>query len=158
MIDLQRKIDIIAKLGGDTKLNRLSVKFYVFSILALIFFLRCASFISYYDPTTYKNLTELKPEVIFLYETFTTDSIDLEKIAQVRLRLAQVYEYEKGKGLCNKDTYEQIEIIQSMFERYVKDRLEKGKWTKEHFENVKTNMGEAFDIAIQTERLKNKNE
>lgn len=107
---------------------------------------------------TYKNLTELKPEVVFLYETFTTDSINLERIAYVRLRLAQVYEYEKGKGSKNKETYEQIEIIQNMFERHVKDRLEKGKWTKEHFENVKTNIEEAFDIAIQTERLKNKNE
>jgi len=45
-----------------------------------------------------------------------------------------------------------------MFKRHVKDRLEKGKWTIEHFENVKTNIADAFDIAIQTERLKNKNE
>ena len=158
MIDLQRKIDIIAKLGGDTKLNRFSVKFCVLSTLVLIFSVHCTSFISYYDPTTYKNLTEVKPEVVFLYETFTTDSVNPEKIVQVRLRLAQVYEYEKGKGLKNKETYEQIEIIQSMFERHVKDRLDKGKWTQEHYENVKTNMEEAFDIAIQTERLKNKNE
>ncbi len=127
-------------------------------LMILLLFVRCMSFISYYDPTTYKNLTELKPEVIFLYETFTTDSVDLERIAQIRLRLAQVYEYEKGKGLKNKETYEQIEIIQNMFERHVEDRLKKGKWTKEHFRNLKINIEEAFDITIQTERLKNKNE
>lgn len=127
-------------------------------LLTFVFLTRCTSFVSYYDPTTYRNLTELKPAVAFLYETFISDSIDLAKIAEIRLRLAQAYEYEKGKGAKNQETYEQIEIIQTMFERHVKDRLEHGKWSTEHMENTKTNIQEAFDIAIQTERLKNKNE
>lgn len=127
-------------------------------LIALCFLAQCASLISYYDPTTYKNLTELKPEVAFLYETFTSDSIDMEKIDAIRLRLAQVYEYEKGKGPKNIETYEQIKIIQDMFERHVKERLEHGTWSNEHMENKKTIIQEAFDIAIQTERLKNKNE
>jgi hypothetical protein len=129
-----------------------------FFLSLLVFFTQCTPFISYYDPTTYKNLTDLKPEVVFLYQGFVDSSIDLEKIGEIRLRLAQVYEYEKGKGLKNKETYEQLEIIQNMFERHVKNRLEEGKWTKDHLENVKTNIEEAFDIAIQTEILKNKNE
>ena len=127
-------------------------------LLILLLFTRCASLISYYDPTTYKNLTDLKPEVVFLYETFTADSVDTEGIAEIRLRFAKIYEYEKGKGEKNKETYEQVEDIQNMFERHVNDRLERGPWVKDHFENVKINMEEAFDIAIQTERLKNKNE
>ena len=131
----------------------------IYVILIILFlYVRCVSLISYYDPTTYENLTEIKPEVVFLYETFTEDSVDLARINDIRLRLAQVYEYERGKGLKNKDTYEQVEIIQNMFERHVRDRLEQGKWSEEHMENVKENIEEAFDIAIQTERLKNRNE
>ncbi len=131
----------------------------IFSLLVTLFLsVRCLSFVSYYDPTTYLSLTELKPEVAFLYGTFATDSVDLKEISEIRLRLAQVYEYEKGKGLRNKETYEQIEIIQNMFERHVKDRLEEGRWSEEHLMNTKINIQEAFDIAIQTERLKNKNE
>ena len=127
-------------------------------LIVLLVFTRCASFITYYDPITYTNLIELKPEVVFLYETFTTDSADTEKIAEIRLRFAQIREYERWKGEKNKETYEQVETIQDMFERHVNDRLEKGPWVRDHFENKKTNIEEAFDGAIQTERLKNKNE
>ena len=67
---------------------------------------------TYYDPTTYKNLTDLKPEVIALYDTFDTDSIDMFKIAAIRLKLAQIYEYENGKGTKNAETTRQIKIIQ----------------------------------------------
>jgi len=54
--------------------------------------------ITYYDPMTYKNLTDLKPEVTVLYETFASDSLNITKIANIRLKLAQIYEYERGKG------------------------------------------------------------
>ena len=121
----------------------------------------CASFLgfpSYYDATTYKGLTDLKAETLFLYETFATDPVEEAKIMQVRLKLAQVYEYEKGKGANNKETREQVEIIQQMFGRHVSDRMNKGKWSAVHLANQKTNLAEAFDIAIATERLKNKNE
>jgi hypothetical protein len=139
-----------------------------FSSLAISFLLclalaqsSCASFLgfpSYYDATTYKSLTDLKAETLFLYETFATDSVEEAKIMQVRLKLAQAYEYEKGKGANNKETREQVEIIQQMFGRHVSDRMNKGKWTSVHLANQKTNLAEAFDIAIATERLKNKNE
>ena len=29
--------------------------------------------ITYFDSTTYRNLTEVKPQVVFLYQTFTED-------------------------------------------------------------------------------------
>ena len=69
-----------------------------------------------------------------------------------------MYEYEKGKGGKNKETYEQIRIIQNMFERHVNDRLNSGTWSKINLDNLKKNIVDAFDIAIKTERLKNKNE
>ena len=121
----------------------------------------CASFLgfpTYYDQTTYKNLTDLKPEILFLYDTFATDSMDEAKIAAARLKLAQIYEYEKGKGEKNRETREQLELLQQMFERHIGDRVKGGKWTPAHVRNQKTNLAEAFDLAIATERVKNKNE
>jgi hypothetical protein len=129
-------------------------------LFAALCFTGCASlgFVTYYDPTTYKNLTDTKPEVLALYDTFPGDSVSQAKIEAVRLKLSQAYEYEKGKGDKNKETYEQIKKIQDMFERHVKERLTDGKWNETHTNNKKQNIADAFDIAIQTERLKNKNE
>lgn len=128
----------------------------------LLFFLLlvgCSvSLLHYYDPTTYKNLTDLKPKVAALYVSFVDEDIDTEAIAAIRLELAQVYEYEKGKGKKNQETTEQIKIIRDMFEQHVQDRLKKEKWSNTHLQNAKENIEEAFDIAILTERLKNKNE
>jgi len=81
-----------------------------------------------------------------------------ERIEDVRIRLAQIYEYEKGKGERNIETTKQIKIIQDMFERHLQDRLDHGKWNAAHCENMKENIAEAFDIAIATEQAKNKNE
>jgi len=114
--------------------------------------------ITYYDPTTYKNLTDLKPEVIMLYRTFTRDSIDSAKFDLVRLKLSQIYEYEKGKGSKNIETCKQVEIINKIYERHVKDRITNGKWNQTNLRDSIQNISEAFDIAIQTEYLKNKNE
>ena len=129
-------------------------------LIPILYLSGCAhlGFVAYYDSTTYKNLTDLKPEISMFYETFAGDSVDVDKLAKIRLRLAQMYEYEKGKGPKNSETTRQIQIIQEMFERHVNDRLNMGKWTPAHLNNQKQNIGEAFDIAIQTERLKNKNE
>lgn len=78
----------------------------------------CASFLgypTYYDATTYKNLTDIKAEILFLYDTFATDSIDEAQITAARLKLAQAYEYEKGKGeKKNRETREQLELIQGI--------------------------------------------
>ena len=127
-------------------------------ILLLFYLLGCSylGFTTYYDITTYKNLTDLKPEVIALYETFTQESVDSERITDTRLKFAQIYEYEKGKGVRNRETYSQIKIIQEMFERHVEDRMKGKKWNEAHSNNMKQNIAEAFDIAIKTEARKNK--
>jgi hypothetical protein len=129
---------------------------------AFLFFLLClgcsASLLHYYDPTTYKNLTDLKPEVTALYESFIEEEIDKKAIAAIRLKLAQVFEYEKGKGENNHETARQIELIRKMFGEHVQERLKNGKWSEPNLQNKKENIEDAFDIAISTERLKNKNE
>lgn len=122
----------------------------------------CASimgFPTYFDFTTYKNLTYLKPEILMLYDSFATDQPDSEGVRAIRLKLGQMIEYEKGKGLQNAETARQCELINGMFERHVKDRMESGgPWSEEDLANSKENISEAFDIAISTENLKNKNE
>jgi hypothetical protein len=65
------------------------------------------------------------------------------------LKLEQMYGYEKGKNQKNIETVKQMEIIKEMFERYVKDRLENGKWSETHFKNIKQNIEEAFDNGKQ---------
>jgi hypothetical protein len=115
-------------------------------------------FPTYYDATTYKNLTDLKPEVMMLYDTFLKETVNEDKIGRINLKFAQIYEYEKGKGEKNRETYVQIGLIKEIFNRHVKDRHDNGIWSNTHLENQKENIAEAFDIAIRTENQKNKNE
>ena len=62
-------------------------------------------FPTYYDATTYKNLTDLKTEVIMLYDSFSKEKIDSIKIDKITLKFAQIYEYEKGKGEKERSWY-----------------------------------------------------
>jgi len=131
------------------------------SILCLLFFAQgCGLFggITYYDTTTYKNLTENKAEVVSLYESFTEAKVDSAAVRSVKLKLSKMYEYEKGKGSKNQETVKQIEIIRETFERHVSERLQQGRWSDTNMQNKAENISEAFDIAIQTEALKNKAE
>jgi hypothetical protein len=114
--------------------------------------------LSYYDPNTFQNLTALKPKVSILYESFTQETIDNQKVDEIRLELAQVYEYERGKGDSNRETATQVRIIREMFIRHVEDREKRGRWSIAFMQNARDNIEDAFDIAIKTERLKNKNE
>ena len=140
------------------RLNQRTITVIVSCILFGLLGCRYLYPIHYYDATTYRNLTETKPVVIALYETFTDNTVKSEGIEAVRIRLAQIYEYEKGKGERNIETTQQVKIIQDMFERHVQDRLSGRAWNATHLENMKENIAQAFDIAIATERAKNKNE
>src|SRR5579885_1367789 len=109
------------------------------------------SSITYYDPTTFKNLTDLKPDVVELYEGFGEKSLDSARIAAIRLKLSQIYEYEKGKGEKNAETYQQIDKIRDMYKRHVANRLRNGPWTPAFLGDKVEEISRAFDIAIQTE-------
>jgi len=117
-----------------------------------------SSSITYYDPTTYKNLTDLKPHATMLYQSFAADTIDTQEIRYIRLTIAQMLEYEKGKGDKNSETAAQLKIIRTTFEEDVQHRMKNGKWGPAQTENQIENIADAFDIAITTERLKNKNQ
>ncbi len=151
-------------LTGKLNINRPLLQRLLIGNLLIVILLQlngCAglfNFPTYFDPTTYKNLTNLKAEVSILYETFLQDESQNDKIDSANLGLAQAHEYEKGKGVKNIETAKQIEIIIRMFKRHIKDRKENGTWSNEHSTNSRQNIEAAFDIAIETERLKNKNE
>lgn len=143
--------------SGRIKRIPVAVHFFILWLLLQ----SCASFLgfpTYYDPTTYKNLTYLKPEVLMLYDSFATDEPDSNGLESIRLKFDQMIEYEIGKGKSNRETADQCKLIKGMFDRDVKDRLESGQpWREAHLNNKKENISEAFDLAISTENLKNKN-
>lgn len=121
----------------------------------------CAVPIAYYDVTTYKNLTDLKVETTILVASFDTKAVaDNEgKISDVAMKLQKAYEYEKGKGQANSGTMIQLEKIKGMFESDVDDYRSKDPKTTlgpKYFREAATALGQAFDIAISTENLKNK--
>lgn len=116
--------------------------------------------ISYYDPTTYTQLTSLKAETTMLVESFDTTAYaeNRKKIDETTLNLRKAYEYENGKGTPNSDTMQQFAKIQGLFAEDVKDYRENGPGAlgKKYFQQAARVLGQAFDIAIATENLKNK--
>lgn len=125
-------------------------------VLALFIFGCAAGQLSYYDNETYKNLTYLKPEVEIVYNTYGTEEPHKPSINHVVVKMKKMVEYEKWKGEGNNPTYEQILIIQRMFNRHLKERMESSPWSRAHIKNKLGNMHDAIDIAIKSELLKNK--
>jgi hypothetical protein len=80
------------------------------------------------------------------------------KIEDVTMLLRKAYEYEKGKGEPNSDTTKQFEKIISLFEDDIKEYRGNmpGELGEKYFNQAAIVLGQAFDIAISTENLKNK--
>lgn len=134
---------------------------YVASLFFLVNLIACAGIpISYYDATTYTQLTSLKAETTTLVESFDTKAYteNQKKIEETTLNLKKAYEYEKGKGNPNSDTTMQFDKIYNLFMEDVKDYRESkpGELGKKYFQEAAKVLGQAFDIAISTENLKNK--
>jgi hypothetical protein len=120
----------------------------------------CSIPISYRDAVTYKNLTDLKAESMMLVETFDTKPFagNEAAIENVTLEFRKALEYEKGKGKANNDTIEQLNKIQGLLNDDIKDYRENGNATlgRKYFQEAARVLGQAFDKAIETENLKNK--
>lgn len=126
------------------------------ALLFLVVAIACHFPVTFFDTTTYKNLTDLKPEVVALYQTFPSDPVDTARIERVTMKLEQAYEYEKGKGSQNNSTLNQFDKLRSIFRRAINNRVKNGPWTPQAEADYEKNMVDAFDIAIQSENLKNK--
>jgi hypothetical protein len=141
--------------------ERNSATLLVAQLFILIHLAGCSGIpISYYDATTYTQLTSLKAETTSLVESFDTKPFkDNEaRIEATTLNLQRAYEYEKGKGDPNSDTAKQFDKIYGLFADDVKDYRESGPGTlgPKYFQEAARVLGQAFDIAISTENLKNK--
>jgi hypothetical protein len=133
---------------------------YIASVIFLLNLAACAVPISYYDATTYTQLTSLKAETTTLVESFDTKPYveNQKKIEETTLNLKKAYEYEKGKGNPNSDTTKQFKKIYGLFMDDVNDykETEPGELGQKYFQQAAETLGQAFDIAISTENLKNK--
>jgi hypothetical protein len=120
----------------------------------------CAIPITYHDAATYKNLTDLKAEVVMLVETFDAKPFagNEAAIVDITLKFRKAYEYEKGKGKPNSDTMRQFDEIWKLMNGDITDYRENGNATlgPKYFREAAVVLGQAFDIAIATENLKNK--
>jgi hypothetical protein len=147
-----------ASASGEGLLRRLAGALIALVLAAAL--AGCTVPISYFDGTTYSNLTNLKVETTALVETF--DSVAVEKnadaITQQTLGLRKALEYEKGKGTSNSDTAAQIGKIAELYGKTVGEYRENGPGTlgRKYFSEAAVVLGQAFDIAISTESLKNK--
>jgi hypothetical protein len=120
----------------------------------------CSIPLSYRDAVTYKNLTDLKAEAMTLVESFDTKPVSQNEtaIANVTLEFRKAMEYEKGKGKSNNDTLKQLDDIWKLLNDDIKDYRENGNATlgPKYFREAARVLGQAFDKAIETENLKNK--
>src|SRR3990172_7112537 len=120
----------------------------------------CAIPITYHDAATYKNLTDLKAEAVMLVETCDTKPFTANEaaITDITLKFRKAYEYEKGKGKPNSDTMKQFDEIWKLLSADMADYRENGNATlgPKYFREAAVVLGQAFDIAIATENLKNK--
>lgn len=134
--------------------------FISFIVILATLAIGCTIPISYYDATTYKHLTELKAETVLLVESFDTTTVEgnKNKIDNTILNLRKAYEYEKGKGKPNSDTTVQLEKIVKLFNEDVNEYQKDGPGHlgKKYFSEAAIVLGQAFDIAISTENVKNK--
>ena len=138
---------------------------FIFALVACVlltgtFLTSCSIPITYHDATTYKNLTDLKAEAVMLVETFDTKPFAANEaaIADITLKFRKAYEYEKGKGKPNSDTMEQFDEIGKLLNADITDYRENGNATlgPKYFQEAARVLGQAFDIVIATENLKNK--
>lgn len=120
----------------------------------------CTIPISYYDATTYTQLTSLKVEMTSLVASFDTVEVAANeaKIDATTLEFRKALEYERGKGEPNSDTAAQFEKILELFTEDVKDYRDgtSEPLGPKYFQEAAVVLGQAFDIAISTENLKNK--
>jgi len=130
--------------------------------VTFLFFLAlvgCA-LITAYDPTSYKIATDLKAEALLLIEKAKDPpGPHAAAIDNLRLKLRQAYEYEKGKGDRNRFTSEQWAILSDPNGALLGGFLK--KWETENrgqspafLEGVSKNIGQAFDEIIKLESRK----
>jgi len=126
----------------------------------LSFFLAGCATITVYDPTSYKNATDLKAESLLLVQK-STDTADkqTDEINKVQLELQQDFEYEKGKGNLNSLTVRQWQLLADPNGNLLAGFLKKWKsqsagFSQAFVDGMSKNISDAFDEIIRLEQHK----
>lgn len=130
------------------------------SVFVLLLALGACALITHYDPTSYKNATDLKAEALLLIEKAQDPpGIHAAAIDGLHLKLRQAYEYERGKGSPNMLTVKQWELLINPKGNLLGGFLQ--KWKVEDkaqgatfIEATAKLIGKAFDQIIELERAK----
>lgn len=129
------------------------------ALLMAVLLAGCAA-ITGYDPTSYKAATDLKAEALLLIEKAKDPpSQHAAVIENLKVKLRQALEYEKGKGERNRFTRDQWELLGDPNGNLMGGFLK--KWETENrgqspafLEGMGKNVGEAFDKIIELESRK----
>lgn len=133
---------------------------WLYSGVIVAFLLAGCTTISVYDPTSYKNATDLKAESLLLVQkaTDTADSHAAE-INKVRTELQKNFEYENGKGKLNSLTVRQWQLLADPNGSLLAGLLKKWEAQNKGFsqafvDGVTKNISDAFDEIIRLEQHK----
>ena len=149
---------------SGTRNRGATVGYHRLSALTLAFALSLAlgacALITHYDPTSYKNATDLKAEALLLMDKAKDPpGIHAAAIDGLLLKLRQAYEYERGKGNPNMLTVKQWELLINPQGNLLGGFLQ--KWKVENraqsptfIEETAKLVGKAFDQIIELERAK----
>ncbi|HJQ85788.1 MAG TPA: hypothetical protein VKA21_16995 [Candidatus Binatia bacterium] len=126
-------------------------------VVAFLVATGCA-LITGYDPTSYKNATDLKVESLALIDKAGDPaSQHTAAIEQVRTRLLQAYEYEKGKK-TNNETARQWAIMvapdRNLMGGFMEKWLREGPQSAAFRSGMKSNVEQGFDTIIDLEEHK----
>ncbi len=135
-------------------------------IFPILFLISCAA-ITNYDPTSYKNATDIKAESLLLMDKAIDppNTLAMARIEDLRVKLSQAYEYEAGKEGPNQITVKQWKILNDPEGGLLGGFLKRWEGTqgtetglKPGFvEEAKDQVKDAFDQIIKLESAKVKN-
>lgn len=144
-------------MNGPQGLVRRKRGFLLYPSFLLPFLLAgCIHLVSYYDSQSYKNLTDLKASASILFDNLAQDPTGngvKTELDSFRLDLEKAYEYEKGKDK-NQDTIVQVSTIRDIYDGLLQLLKTQGKLSAVYIGEKKTQVMDAFDIAIKTEKEK----
>ncbi len=144
--------------AGPTVQKSLSLKWIL--LLLVVSIISACALMSHYDPTSYKQATDLKAQSLLLISK-ATDPPDKHaaEIADVQLKLQQAYEYERGKGKLNAETVKQWELLNDpdagLMGEFLKVWQAENKGQEPaYIKGMSKNVSRAFDEIIRLEKGK----
>lgn len=138
-----------------TDAKRFEARWLVF----LAFLISACALLSPYDPTSYKNATDLKAASLALLEHGSEPYADhAAEVSRLDVQLRQAFEYEHGKGKTNSETAEQWKILIDREGGLLGGTLEQwrkaGHLSEVLLPEISKKIGAAFDEIISLEQAK----